>query len=350
MMLLLRGQWKGLLPGLAVDAFAGTGKTTFFQLFGKLVGSTNEGEVMTYPVARAQLSGNPSGYVWLDDNDVNDHMQELLRQAVTEQKAKKMGLSATTGDWGTAGFQLRGSVIISGEGSELAKQKAIRDRFINLEFQVMPNPDAEKLKRENIERGSGALLVEVLKHAHMLPELESLREGVTSRDKQAQTTLRIGARILDAVLQTGTKYTKIIDDWYSGKTGEINQGNASVNVLTVFPRVWAALGEPTVAGFGTEVNAMWYNETEKCFYIQVPATAALWDGKLGRDKRDKSLTTPLAMKRELKACGAEGNVSARTKTNSMGNSKNATFHRLPKRYSDMILTELDHTPQGSDND
>ncbi len=339
MMLLLRGQWKGILPGLSVDAFAGTGKTTFFQLFGKLIGSTNEGERLTLPSARDQLAGNESGYVWFDDSKLDDALQELVRQTITQQKIKKKG-----GDnfKSTEEYQLRGSVIISGEGSEIGRQKAIRDRFVPIDFVVNPTPDAEKLKRENIERASGVILQEVLKHAHMLPELESLREGIDTRDKQAQTTLRMGARILDAVLDTGNKYTMEIDAWFNGDAVTTDQGNASENILHTYPRLWLSLGEPKIAGFGEQVNPLFYNDDEGCFYINAARCSAAIEGKI-RDPRIKELTSKNAMLRELKACDAEGDQPVKTRVGGAAvKGKTVKYSKLPRRYSDMILKAIDY--------
>ncbi len=339
MMLLLRGQWEGILPGLSVDAFAGTGKTTFFKLFSKLIGYTNEGETLTTPSARDQLSGNNSGFIWLDDVEIDARMQALLRQAVTQQKMKKKAVDVASGSWSTEEAPLRGSVVISGEGSELARQKAIRDRFITVKFEVHPSVDAEKLKREHIERGSGVILQEVLKHRHMLAELESLREGVTSRDKQAQTTLRIVARILDAVLGTGAKWTMEIDSWFNGEAVTEDQGNASENILHVFPRIWMDKLEPKSPGIGEIVNPIWFNENDRCFYINTAKCDAAW--KTHRNARMQVLTSQNGMVKELKACGAE-TIKVRTRADSQGGSKLASFMKLPVKYSKMVLDAIDH--------
>ena len=342
MMLLLRGQWEGILPGLSIDAFAGTGKTTYFKLFGKLIGSTNEGESQTLPSARDQLSGNNSGFIWLDDVEIDARMQALLRQAVTQQKMKKMAVDGASGAWTTEEKPLRGSVVISGEGSELARQKAVRDRFITVNFEVNPTADAEKLKREHIERASGVILQEVLKCAPMLAELESLREGVTSRDKQGQTTLRIGARILDAVLGTGSKWTEEIDAWFNGEAVADDQGNASENILHVFPRIWLGNSEPKTPGIGEIINPIWFNESDRCFYINTARCDAAW--KAHRDARMQVLTSQSGMVKELKACKAEG-VKVRTRTDNQGENKLVSYLKLPMNYSKMILDALDHVEE-----
>lgn len=347
MMTLLKGQYEGLLPGLSVDAFAGTGKTTFFKLLSRMLGSTSEGESMTLPVARAQLAGNLNGFVWLDDSAIDAKMQELLRLAVTGQKQKKMGVNALTGDWGSSDFQLRGSAIISGEGSDLFRQKAMRDRFVPVDFVVYETPDAEKLMNEHIERGSGALLMEVLKQAHLLPQLEKLRDGISNRERQSRTTLRIGARILDAVLQTGTKWSDLADAWYEGKSRTVeDMGNASVNVLNVFPTVWHMAGNPTVAGYGEQVNGVWFNEDNRCFYISCIRAYEVWQTRKVSDARERQLTSAKTMATELNACGAETDVAVKTKVTQGGvKGKTVKYFKLNERYSKMILDVAEHVTE-----
>ena len=108
MMLMLRGQWKGLLPGILVEAFAGIGKTTFFKLFSALAGVPQEGENLTVAVARDILSGHSSGFIWLDDVKTDAKLEQLVRKTITEGKEV---LKVNHGDgWQTTFRNLRGSV------------------------------------------------------------------------------------------------------------------------------------------------------------------------------------------------------------------------------------------------
>lgn len=337
MMLFLRGQWQGRLPGILVEASAGTGKTLFFQLLSKLAGTKNDGEEMSMPTARDQLAGNNSGFIWLDDVATNEHLEQLIRKAMTQGRVTKKE-KGDNGRWVSQPIPLRGSVVISGEGTEFYRQKAMRDRFIEVEFQRNRSEDAERLMREDVGAGSGALLQAALGQAHLLDELDSdLRAGVTERDQQAQATLRIGARILDAVMEVGTKYTDLIDLWFSGKAKEADMGHASENVLNVFPSLWAELGYPHIAGGEFTSYPIWYDEVSGTFWINAKKVAELWNKRFNVSQRQRQLTDYAAVKKELDACEASESSNKRIP----GSRQTVSYRQLPKRYADIVLKLAD---------
>lgn len=332
MMLLLRDQWAGRLPGILVEASAGTGKTLFFQLLSKLAGSTNDGEEMTMPTARDMLSGNSSGYVWLDDVEIKPDLEQLIRKAMTQGRVTKKDKDEA-GKWYSRPIPLRGSVVISGEGTDMFRQKAMRDRFIDVLFKRNRSADAEALVREDIGRGSGALLIAVLGAAHLLPELESLREGVLERDQQAQTTLRMGARILDCVMGTEDKYSTLIDNWHSGKAIEDDKGQASECVLHVFPTMWNKLGNPTHPGHGNMAYSIWYDEVNRTFWVAGKKLAESWNEQKNVSTRQRQLTSATNIRRELDACDA----TAAANKKIPGTDQTVSYRQLPERYSNMVV-------------
>lgn len=342
MMLLLRGQWQGLLPGLLVQASAGTGKTRYFQLLFKLLGSTNEGESLTLPAMRDKLLGNTSNAVWLDDVALGDREQQLMRGAITSGKVthKQQGLDG----WETVEKTMRASIVVSGEGVDWYRQKALRDRFIEVQFTTdIRTVDADKLLVEDIGRGSGALLVSILSNASRLGELEALREGVTQRDDHARTTLRIGARILDAVLGTGHKWTRILDGWYLGSAQEESKGQSGENVLNVIPTLWTRLGEPKGPGVGALKFPVWYDEVEKTFWINAKNVADQWNQtQRGLNDRLRQLTNPASITRELDACGASESTNKPTKMDANHKRSSAKYRQLPANYTRMALDTLDY--------
>lgn len=350
MMLLLRGQWSGIQPGLLVDAFSGTGKTVFFQLLFKLSGLTNKGERLTLAAMRDKLMGNTSGAVWLDDVELDDKAQELMRGAVTSGSITH---KESHGDgWVTVEKQLRASIVVSGEGVDWFRQKALRDRFIEVKFdRSIRTDDADKMnKTEDVSAGSGALLMAVLAQAHRLPELESMRLGITARDDQARTTLRIGARILDGVLDSGNKWTRIIDSWYLGQALEEDKGQASENVLNVFPIVWQRIGSPLCSGQGQIINCIWFDEVEKTFWIHASRIADYWaQTQKSLDRRNKQLTSQASINRELDACNAGKSVPKPTKRVN-GDRTMVSYRQLPERYSRMVLDVIDHTHTDTEGD
>ncbi len=341
MMLLLRGQWSGLLPGLLVQASAGTGKTRFFQLLFKLLGSTNEGESLTLPAMRDKLLGNTSNAVWLDDVHLDDKQQQLMRGALTNGKVTLKQQSAE--GWETIEKHMRASIVVSGEGVDWYRQKALRDRFIEVNFDTsIRTVDADKLVAENIGRASGALLAGVLGEAGRLTELEALREGVRTRDDHARTTLRIGARILDAVLGTGHKWTRILDGWYLNEAVADDLGQASESVLNVFPVLWKRKGMPVNSGQGRLSYPIWYDEVTKTFWVHAMSCADEWNQtQKNLDARQRQLTDHASITRELNACGAGPSTNKPTMTMG-GDRKAVKYRQVPVEYSRMILNVVDH--------
>ncbi len=337
MMLLLRGHWHGLLPGLLVQASAGTGKTRFFQLLFKLLGSTNEGESLTVPAMRDKLLGSTSNAVWLDDVHLDDRQQQLMRGALTNGKVT-LKHQGNDGSWETVEKHMRASIVVSGEGVDWYRQKALRDRFIEVNFDTsIRTVDADKLVTEDIGRASGALLMAVLGTAPLLAELEALREGVTARDEHARTTLRIGARVLDAVLGSGHKWTRILDGWYLNDAEAESQGHASENVLNVLPTLWRRHHFPMAPGQGSLSQPIFYDQVAHCFWIRTEAVADEWNQtQKNLDIRARQMTSVDALQKELKACGSDG---PRNKyTARMGGLREGfKYWPLPKRYSDIVV-------------
>jgi hypothetical protein len=350
MMLLLRGQWKGLMPGLLVQASAGTGKTRFFQLLFKMLGSTNDGEAYTDATLRDALAANLNGAVWLDDCHLTEKQEQDMRVALTGGK-KALKTQGQAG-WETTSKTFRASIVVSGEGVDWYRQKAYRDRFIEAEFtNEIRTSDADKLVTDDIGRASGVLLMAVLQHADMLRECESLREGVVTRDDQARTTLRIGARILDAVLGTGHKWTQIIDEWYRGIAPDGTDGHASEGVLNVFPRLWMRDKHPMSAGQGQLLKAIWYDQVEKVFWVNVVACADLWNQtQRNLSQREQQMTSASALTKELRTCGSPGSENKYAASMGGRKGKGAKYWKLPKMYSDMVLDHANYVPESDDDD
>lgn len=350
MMLLLRGQWKGLMPGLLVQASAGTGKTRFFQLLFKLLGSTNDGEAYTDATLRDALAANLNGAVWLDDCHLTERQEQDMRVALTG--GKKALKSQGQSGWETTSKTFRASIVVSGEGVEWYRQKAYRDRFIEAEFtNAIRTPDADKLVIEDVGRASGVLLMAVLQHSGLLAEYESLREGATARDDQARITLRIGARILDAVLGTGHKWTSVIDDWYRGIAPDGEEGHASEGILNVFPTLWTRAKNPVAIGQGQMAHPIWYDQVTKTFWLRLEVLADKWNNEQRNlSARQQQMTSRHALEKELKACGATGSVPKSTPKTTSGSRSTHRYWQLPREYSDMVINQCDYVHEDDNDD
>lgn len=333
MMLWLRGQWQGMLPGISVDALAGVGKTEFFRMFTAIAGVPSNGDNLTYAVTRDVLAGNSSGFVWLDDVKKGENLDQLIRKAITQGTETKKMVDAG-GNFRTTKFDLLGSVIVTGEGSEIYRQKALRDRFIEVTFAKNPSDDAEPLSRVDIGRASGALLIATLQASGKLAEhLDTVLTGVLDRGRKGQAVLRAGARILDEVMDTGTEYADLVDAWYFGDTAQPKHGDASEVVLNVIPRIWINSNYPKFPGT-YEPYPVWYDEEHRVFWVNVPKMSLAWD-QLYRSQSDrqKQLTSQRAMMTELQACGLGKDKTVRTGTGTV------KYRPIPVMYSDIILEQ-----------
>lgn len=336
MMLWLRGQWSGMLPGISVDALAGVGKTEFFKMFTAIAGVPSDGDNLTYAVTRDALAGNSSGFVWLDDVKKGEKLDELIRRTITQGTDLKKAVDHG-GNWQTVKFDLLGSVVVTGEGSEIYRQKALRDRFIEVLFEKLPNDDAEPLSRADIGRASGALLLACLKEANGLNAIyEEIMTGVLDRARKGQAVLRVGARILDRVMGTGTEYAQLIDAWYFGDDSLPKHGDASEVILNVIPRVWIENNYPKFQG-SYEPQPVWYDVEHEVFWVNVPKLSLAWD-KLYRQQsdREKQLTSSRAMLTELAACGLGKDKTFRTGTGPRDTIK---YRPIPVTYSGLILEQ-----------
>jgi hypothetical protein len=170
-------------------------------------------------------------------------------------------------------------------------------------------------------------------------------EGVTDRDKQGQTALRVGARILDAVMGTGDRYTILMDAWHGGKAVDNSKGNASEVVLHVLPSIWRDLGYPKSSGANGAVMPVWYDTVSHVFWINAGKIADKWLNRKGVNERQRQLTTQEAIRKELDACGASKSATKRIPheyTKGIDQSQwTPSYRALPTRYSQLVLEAAD---------
>lgn len=334
-MLLLRGQWQGLMPGLLVEAYSESGKTTFLTMLCALAGQPQGGGTRTLAVSRDWLTANASGILLLDDVELDHGMQQLVRNAVTGGSAAK---KAGDGWSRTDEYPLRGGVILSGEGMDFAKQKANRDRFIRVELGKATDRrstrDPERAQWHDVQAllaqyggdlsaVAGGLVQAVLGRAALVSELPRLL-AESGRSAQGAAVVRTGARILDDLLGGG--HAERVDTWAA--TRATDDSTASVVTLELIPTSWRRSHQPDSAGppvFRDEHGAWWVNATK------------LYDAfkpELRFDERMKSLTSVRSIIAELNAIGAE---KGKTLRYGPDNAKYAQYRKLPDRYNDMLL-------------
>lgn len=341
---LLKGQYSDArLPGIVTSAFSGTGKSTLYEIITGWLGYPQQGGKITVPVLRDMLSKSANAAVWLDDFTLTDEHLSTLRAALTSGKESKMVPKQGGSGYELRAFPLRGSIILSDEGNVLYKEKANRDRLLEIKLTTdHRSGDGEILKSMNVSRGAGTLVSILMRHRSRLDELPALLEGATDRPGRWRALLRVGARILSDVLND-PQWATLVNTWADEADG-IAGTNASALIMDIVPTLWARSSHPTHYGpSGVAVFPVWYDEILKAFWLNTGATARAWSDGKNLTPRQRQLGTEKAIETELKAIGSP------TKSRQCG-LKKLRYRQIPAEYSAMIIEQCEvdlHGEHGS---
>lgn len=344
MMVILRGQYtEHVKPGLQIDAHSGSGKSTLMRMVLQLIGYTRKGGNWTRAALEDALAANLNGVVWLDDKEISEEFQTIIRQASTGggKQKKRAGEGSEDG-----GRDYVAATVITSEGmpDTWNTQQANRDRFIRIglpkvtDRMSLKDPNRQQIEDinelwgarwgEDFTRVAGSLTAEVLTH---IGAVEPIRGG--SREEQKYALLRNGARVLARVLDD-ERHLARVDQWI-GKQG--SRGNASTVTLEAIPTVWRSLGFPVSAGVdGKSVPVAVYRDGENgSFWVNAAkladAFATLPDGK---GDRMKALMSQTGISNELRAIGAGPGESKRT--GLYGKGAVLKYREIPERYTEEI--------------
>lgn len=338
---LMKGQYsEARLPGVVTSAFSGTGKSTLYEIVTGWLGYPQKGGKVTTPVLRDMLAKSSNAAVWLDDFTFSDEHLTTLRAALTSGKESKMVPKAgSTHAYELRAFPLRGSIILSDEGNNLFKEKANRDRMLEIKLDTgHRTPDGEKLKALNVSRGAGTLVQMLMKHRARLSELPTLLDAATDREGRGRALLRVGARILSDVLDD-PQWAQMVEEWIDGS---IASTNASVLIMDIMPHLWAKSSHPTHYGpSGIAVFPVWYDTQLRCFWLNTGATSRDWLVGRNLTPRQRQLGTEKAIETELKAIGSP------TKSRQCG-LKKLRYRQIPEHYSAMIIEQCEVDLHGSE--
>lgn len=225
---LVKAQMKAkasLFPFMAIEAMSGTGKTEgFFRLMVELNGATKLGSHQTAASFRDSLAANRSGIVWIDDLDDATRIYQDIRTATSEQVRSKKGAD----HFSTVSVNLVAPVLLTGETLPgLADQTALLDRLIRLDVPPAKDriskhdskrpqwDDIVQLKEQypQLWRYSGWYVQHALRHwAAIEGDWLRLRAAGTGRHADKLTILRMGARLLDLLTETGW-HAELVDGW-----------------------------------------------------------------------------------------------------------------------------------------
>ncbi|WP_328719153.1 bifunctional DNA primase/polymerase [Streptomyces sp. NBC_00247] len=344
MMVILRGQYtEHVKPGLQIDAHSGSGKSTLMRMVLQLIGYTRKGGNWTRAALEDALAANLNGVVWLDDKEISEEFQTIIRQASTGggKQKKRAGEGSEDG-----GRDYVAATVITSEGmpDTWNTQQANRDRFIRIglpkvtDRMSLKDPSRQQIEDinelwgvrwgEDFTRVAGSLTAEVLTH---IDAVEPIRGG--SREEQKYALLRNGARVLARVLDD-ERHPARVDQWI-GKQG--SRGNASTVTLEAIPTVWRSLGFPVSAGVdGKCIPVAVYRDGEDgSFWVNAAkladAFATLPDGK---GDRMKALMSQTGISNELRAIGAGPGESKRT--GLYGKGAVLKYREIPERYTEEI--------------
>lgn len=342
-MTLLRGQYAGNLPGIMTSAFSGTGKSTLYEIITGWLGFPQHGGKMTVAVFRDFLSRSANAAVWLDDFTITDEHSSTIRAALTTGQETKMELGPD-GKYRSRSFALRGTIILSDEGNAMKKEKANRDRMLEINLETgYRTTDGEALKAADVSKGAGTLVSLLFKHRGRLDDLPVLLSGAVDRPSRWRVLLTVGARILSDLLEDESWYT-LVKEWSEAIDNTRNQ--ASILVHDILPWAWGKAQH--VRGWGqdnthtTIYNPVWYDEDEETFWVNVNLVSERWLERSHLTTRQRQLGTAEAIRTELRACGASG------KGKTFGVRK-LRYAQLPVAYSAIVkeLCEID-TPDEDD--
>lgn len=249
---LLKGQIMrkvSMFPVMGIEATSESGKTNGFfpmiiELSGNRRGSANDTEANFRDV----VAGHRSGIAWQDDLDDPTRLFELIRSATSEGTIGKKGEDRQS----SVDAKLVAPIMVSGEGIDMSRQKAMADRAISLRVGSPKNRvslhDPSRPQWDDIvalrERYpdltvlAGHLVSLALSNVDLVEHIAALREGASGRHADKLAVVRMGARLLARI--TGDEHhIKSVDDW---ALAQVDIGNENTLTLSIIPQFLKLVG------------------------------------------------------------------------------------------------------------
>lgn len=339
----LRGQYEEgtLFPALNVEAFSGSGKTSVIKRTLQLIGVTGGGQWTkaamenTYSVAR-------NGVVFVDDEELGADVLDLIRGAITGSTKNKM----RAGDGSKrGGGQAVAATVLSSEGMTdwFNRQKANRDRFVNLKLPQAPdtrydaNPELsyyegvvvpiENRFNRNLTAISGSVVSGLSGFLNLMGPLRG-----TSRDDQKTGYFKAMAPVVAAYLEM-PEIVDLVDQFFEEQE---DLGAASLVTLEVLPKVFRNIGRPERANNEALAMAMYLTDSG---HIRVNAgmVSDIWAKIGGSRHRDAALADRTGIDRELDALGASPSKPIKVRNLNETDEKGGTVTERSIRYRELPL-------------
>jgi hypothetical protein len=377
---LLKGQIMqrvAMFPVMAIEATSESGKTSgFFPMMLALAGNKRGQSNDTAASFRDVVAGHRNGVAWQDDLDEPKRLFELLRAATSEGTAAKKAEDRTN----TIDARLVAPIMISGEGLDITKQKALADRVLLL---AVPSPtsrmslhDPTRLQWDDIVAMrdmhpdltalAGHLVVAALRHVDLLDLLPELRGGLRGRHGDKIAIIRLGARVLSAI--TGDQHhIDVVDRWVQ-QVRDVGTENAlTLSLIPEYLSLVGAVGKPERRTFAphhsvpTPVLIRPGKDEVTGIWVNTDLLAQWW--KEHRSGRVESRTeTAEALKQQAAELGMRGEragkaghdyyrTRVREADEHTGRAEMRTWQRLPQEVADRLLAEFEQAdpPDPSDS-
>lgn len=367
---LLKGQIMrrvSMFPVMAIEATSESGKTNgFFPMMVALAGNKRGQSNDTAANFRDIVAGHRNGIAWQDDLDEPKRLFELLRAATSEGTIGKKGEDRTS----SVDARLVAPILISGEGLDVTKQKALADRVLQL---PVPSPTRRMSLRDSTRKQwfdivelrdrwpdltvfTGHLVVLALQQAGLVDQLEQLRGDSDGRHADKLAVLRLGARILSAI--TGDQHHIDVVDRWVGQVEDI--GSENVLTLSLVPEylgLAGAVGRPERRTFAPHHSV----PTPVLIRPDANGTTAVWVNTVllaqwwkehQNGKVESRTETAEALKQQATELGMKGERAGtagvdyyRTRVKEAdeytGRAEMRTWQRLPDDIASRLLAEFD---------
>lgn len=346
-------------PFMALEAPSESGKTAgYFALMLQLCGNTGGHTIPTRAALRDYLAAHNNGIVWVDDLDTLDSIEELLRAVTTGEAVVKKGQDHRE----QASTRMRSALVVSGENLGLTGQKALLDRAVRLD---VPSPIGRQSfngdypqwddivdfrLRHDLPEYAGALVQRALAQEDALRDFGHFRRGASRRHADKIGIVRLGARVLEGMIEDETGWvTKEVDGW-AGTTWDPGSENAlSLQVVPTVLRMSGNRDKPWGPENGRPSTPALNNEDG--VWVDLTSAAEWWaihQRNLGK-KASQRTASAEALEQQARALDMGGPKGGGTSARRIFKFVTGDGRRVFWRFPDLIAEVIRERLEGEEN-